>query len=227
MAAIEARRRRPPLGLSQKRVGDDSAGERALDRLLDPARGNRVDRQRCVAEPDRVGGDAVRREIGGRVDRADVTRRAGLEAVLHEARACEKVAETLRPTRPASTGTPSDRRRRACCRARSAAARPRTTPLPPPRSSAFRADSPRANRRRRRASRLRFSSGRPTRRRVRSPRRGNRPRASRRVPSASIVEPPSPAVAAPVDDSGGLADLDPEGADPFDEGESRRRRGRR
>ena len=82
VAAIEAHGGIGPLGLSQKSVCDHRARERALDRLLDAARRNRVDRHRGVAEPDGVGGDQIVRQIGRRVDRPNGAGELRVAAVL-------------------------------------------------------------------------------------------------------------------------------------------------
>jgi hypothetical protein len=78
---------------AQQRVGDDGAGERALDRLLHAARGDRVDGERRVAQADRVRSDRVGVEMRRGVDRRDRPVGARAAPPRHEPRPLEKGGE--------------------------------------------------------------------------------------------------------------------------------------
>ncbi len=186
LGAIEAERRVRAVGPPQQGVGDDGAGKRAGNGLLNAARGNRIDRQRRVSQPNGVRRDAIVGKIRRRVDRPHRTDLLGVAAIVHQARAAEQRSETAARARsPARTGTIWDRRTRACCRSGPAAARPRTRRPRRPRSAAPPAGLRRANRHRPRASSLPFEP------------RG-RPEASRRPP-ASARKSASICVCAPID----------------------------
>ena len=116
---------------------------------MNAARGNRIDRQRRVAELNSVRRDTIAAEIGRRVDGAHRRDQLDVAAILHQAGTLDQPQKAFRHgRRRARIEASQDPRRRACCSCRRAAERPNTRRPRPLRSAAWSAGLLRANSRR-------------------------------------------------------------------------------
>jgi len=217
LAAIEAHGGVGPLGLAEQEVRDDRPRERALDRLLDAARRNRVDRRRGVAEADGVDGDQIVRQIGRRVDCLNGAGELRAAVVLHQTGAREKTAEPLfeRASRRSERLRIDERQRVEDAARQRDAPEPGLLPGLDPRRLGPAGGAPIGENRERRRT---CSS--PGRSRAASACLREKVGLERLDSSVDVDrEPPSPGRAVALNQPGGLADVDAEGAGLLDEGE--------
>jgi hypothetical protein len=96
LRAIETERGVRQLRPAQQRIGNDGAGERALDRLLNPTRRYRIDRQRGVTQLNSVRRDTIVAEIGCRIDGPYRRDQCGVTAIVHQAGKLDQPLESFR-----------------------------------------------------------------------------------------------------------------------------------